>query len=142
MGEIYSEVNEILNLLGKYYIDRLPKKLYDLILNSKNNEYQAKFKSIEEISINNCNKEAIDMIALFHLNYWCENQEERQELNKKLSDNYIKNEEEKRTQFNPDKIFKNHNQKQEFATNTDMEKYKEPIFKKIIKLIKRIFSRA
>lgn len=137
MEEIYSEVNEILNLLGKSYIDRLPKKLYNLILESEDKEHKVKFKSIDEISINNCKKETIDIIALFHLNYWCENEEEKEELNKKLMDNYIINEQLKKEKFDLENIFKNKSKE----IMVEQEDKKELIEYKPQNFIQRLFNK-
>lgn len=137
MEEIYSEVNEILNLLGKSYIDRLPKKLYNLILESEDKEHKVKFKSIDEISINNCKKETIDIIALFHLNYWCENEEEKEYLNKKLMDNYIINEQLKNEKFDLENIFKNKSKE----IMVEQEDKKELIEYKPQNFIQRLFNK-
>lgn len=105
MEKIYSEVNEILNLLGSFYINMLPKDLYDLITNSKDKNYKVKFNSLENISTDNCSKEAIDMIALFHLNYWCTSEQEKENLNELLNNNYTQNEEAKKEKYNYNNLF-------------------------------------
>lgn len=141
MDKIYTEVNEILNLLGTSYIERLPKDLYSLILDSKDENYKANFSSIEDISTNNCSKEAIDMIALFHANYWCNNEEEKQTLNQTLNNNYIKNEKNKAEKYNYNNIFNQEENRNTENTNTLKTEDlvispKESFFKKIINKLK------
>ncbi len=46
------------------------------------------------------------MIALLHINYWCESKEEKEELNQIFENNFVKNEREKREKYNSDNIFK------------------------------------
>lgn len=134
MDKIYSEVNEILNLLGESYINKLPKDLYSLILDSKDKNYTAPFNSIEDISINNCSKEAIDMIALFHSNYWCVDDEEKQNLSKILNDNYIKNENSKKAKYDYN-IFNQENINQ--SQNKDLVvNHNQSFFHKIIAKLK------
>ena len=43
--ETYSEVYSILNLLGESYITKLPKSLYNMIIEEKLNEYNPKYSS-------------------------------------------------------------------------------------------------
>ena len=76
--EVYSEVYELLNIIGKEYIDKIPKKTYSLIENKMMKEYIPKFTD-NNVSIENASKEALSIIALFHLNYWCD-QKEKEEL--------------------------------------------------------------
>ena len=90
----------------------------------------------------NISKEALSMIALIHLNYWCENEQEKAELNRIFKENAIKNEEERRLKYSPDNIFKNKKEvvpKEETAKNIQMVEYKENVFKRIIDFIKSIF---
>ena len=87
-------------------------------------------------------KEALSMIALIHLNYWCENEQEKAELIKIFKSNDYKNEEEKRLKYSPDNIFKNKKEvvhKEEESQNMQMVEYKENVFKRIINYIKSIF---
>ena len=44
VNEIYSEVYSILNLLGDNYISRLPKKIYEIIENKRDFDYQEIYK--------------------------------------------------------------------------------------------------
>lgn len=144
MDKIYKEVYEILNLLGNTYISKLPTRLYSLICEFKSNDYNVKFNSLESISKNNCSKEAISMITLLHLNYWCRTEEEKKELEKMLNQNSIENENLKRKMFNPDTIFTNTKSKDINELSTEcisLIQYKhDTLFNKIKKIIKSIFK--
>lgn len=90
----------------------------------------------------NISKEALSMIALIHLNYWCENEQEKAELNRIFKENAIKNEEERRLKYSPYNIFKNKKEvvhKEEESQNMQMVEYKENVFKRVINFIKSIF---
>ena len=85
--ETYSEVYSILNLLGESYITKLPKSLYNMILEEKSNEYNPQYSSSIALEQQNIKKEALSMIALFHLNYWCNSQEEKGGLKALIKNN-------------------------------------------------------
>ena len=74
------------------------------------------------------------------MNYWCNSQEEKQELKDLFKENEIKYQAELREKYNPDNIFKNRNHSnpnEENITNEPVAliEYKESIFKKIINKI-------
>ncbi len=131
---IYTEVYNILNLLGKEYINKLPKSLYEIIEKNSIENRKIKYKSLDEINKNNVSKASISMIALFHINYWCENQEEKDSLNLIFKNNYINNENEKRKKYNPDNIFTKKSIKinNTEETNLPVTIKKESFFRKII----------
>ena len=143
--ETYSEVYSILNMLGENYIIKLPSKLYHMIKEEKSNEYNPQYDFRIALEQQNIKKEALSMIALFHLNYWCDSQEEKQELKDLFKENEIKYQAELREKYNPDNIFKNRNnstQKEESIENESVAliEYKENIFKKMINKILKFFK--
>ena len=87
--ETYSEVYSILNMLGETYIIKIPSKLYQMIKEEKLNEYNPKYDSTLALEQPNIKNETLSMIALFHLNYWCDSQEEKQELKDLFNENEI-----------------------------------------------------
>ena len=142
--ETYSEVYEILNLLGNDYITKLPKSLYAMIQEKRDINYNPKYDLTIPLNKQDVRKNTISIIALLHFNYWCINEEERNNLRKLFSDNEIKYQEETRKKYNPDNIFKVKEHKIEDIQkeeNTALIEYKETIFKKIINKIKRLFKR-
>ena len=108
--QIYAEVYGILNFLGEDYIKKIPHKLYRLIQDKKSKLVNIKYEKMEQIVEKNTSKEAISMIALLHLNYWCD-LEEKNVINLMLNKNYYLNEAEKKKKYDVDKIFKNSNNK-------------------------------
>ena len=87
----------------------------------------------------NISKESLAMIALFHTNYWCDTLTQKEELRKIFSDNFIKNEKEKREKYNPDNIFKK--RKRVAQEKVELIQYKENIWKRIINKIKHIINK-
>lgn len=140
--EIYSEVYNILNLLGENYIQKLPVSLFNMIKEEKRQDYNPKYDSKINLEQQNIKRETLSMIALFHLNYWCNSDEEKNELKTLFKTNEEKYQAEIREKYNPDNLFKKRSLQQEESTITNevaMVEYKEPLFKRIINKIKRIF---
>ena len=135
--EIYSELYSVLNLLGKSYIEKLPKQLYQLIENSRNPNYLPKYSFNEPLVNQNINKKTISMLALIDLNYWRKDNTEKQELvdiltrNKKMVDEY------QSIKYNTDNLFKNHRVvEQKPIQDVKIAKYKENFWTKIKKILK------
>ena len=62
--EIYSEVYQVLNLLGNEYINKLPNSLLNMLKEKRNINYNPQY--IEDIPLNkqNIRKETLAIIAL------------------------------------------------------------------------------
>ncbi len=142
--EIYSEVYGILNMLGNNYIMKLPSSLYKMIEEEKSNEYNPKYDSKIALEEQNIRRESISMIALFHLNYWCSSNKEKENLRTIFKDNETKYQTELRQKYNPDSLFKRQSSEQSeqkessIAKEVAMVEYKESILKKFINKIKNI----
>lgn len=146
--EIYSEVYSVLNMLGDSYITKLPSSLYKMIKEEKLKEYNPDYDSNIALEQQNIRKESISMIALFHLNYWCNSEEEKNELKTLFKANEEKYQAEIREKYNPDDIFKNKKQNYIEETkhteeNTSMiAVQEEKWYKKIFNLIKNLFKKV
>ena len=137
--EIYSEVYQVLNLLGNEYIDKLPNSLFNMLKEKRNTNYNPQY--IEDIPLNkqNIRKETLAIIALLHLNYWCDNEKEKLELKQILKNNEDRYQQELRNKYNPEDIFKKNKQENIVENQVSMIEYKEPLFKRFISKIKSIF---
>jgi len=142
--EIYSEVYQVLILLGNEYIDKLPSNLFDMLKEKREVSYTPQYLEDIPLPQQNIKKETMSIITLLYINYWCANENEKLEIKQILKDNEDKFQEELREKYNPDNIFKKHNQEPKNTENnienkTSMIPYKESIFKKIVNKIKSIF---
>ncbi|MBD8922352.1 hypothetical protein EGR52_02885 [bacterium] len=140
--EIYSEVYSILSLLGESYIKKLPVSLFNMIKEEKRQDYNPKYDSKINLEQQNMKRETLSMIALFHLNYWCNSDEEKNELKTLFKTNEEKHQAEIREKYNPDNLFKKRSTQQEEYVVTNevaMVEYKEPFLKRIFNKIKRMF---
>lgn len=141
--EIYSELYQILTLLGEEYIEKLPHNLPKLLEEKRNLEYIPQYTGKIPFNQQQVRKETLAILALIHLNYWCEDDEEKQKLLQMLNKNEQSFQEELREQYNPDEIFKDRKrtgilQEQE---NMALVLIKENWCKKIINKIKDIFKK-
>lgn len=137
--EIYSEVYQVLNLLGNEYIDRLPKSLFNMLEEKRNINYEPKYTEDLPLNKQNIKKETLSIIALLHLNYWCENVNEKNELSQMFKNNEDRYQDELRKKYDPDNIFKKHIQENIIKNEISLVEYKESIFKRLINKIKSLF---
>ena len=137
--EIYSEVYQLLNLLGNEYIDKLPKSLFNMLREKRNINYEPKYTEDLPLNKQNIKKETLSIIALLHLNYWCENVNEKNELNQMFKNNEDRYQDELRKKYDPDNIFKKHIQENIIKNEVGLVEYKESIFKRLINKIKSFF---
>ena len=140
--ETYSEVYSVLNMLGDKYIKRLPTSLFNMIVKEKKQDYNPVYDSKKNLEEQNIKRESISMIALFHLNYWCDSEEEKKQLNALFKNNYDKKQTELREKYNPDNIFKKEEPKieTEVQNNVAVIEYKKTIFDKFLNKIKQFFN--
>ena len=92
----------------------------------------------------NVSKKALSMVALIHLNYWCDSVEEKNELKKIFKENEEEKNKKLREEYSIENLFnKNMNKidnqsNEELKTNALMEVKEENIIKKIFTFYKII----
>ena len=138
--EIYSEVYSLLKLLGENYIKKLPVDLFEMIGEERNKNYNPRYNWQISLEKQKIKKETLSMIALLHINYWCNSDKEKSELQEIFKTNEEKYQEEIREKYNPDNIFKSLDLKQEKKT-TEMIiiKEKKSFIERLLNKIKNIF---
>lgn len=159
--ETYSEVYSVLELLGEDYISKLPSKMYNMIEEERLKEYNPSYSM--PLKNESIKKEALAIIAVLHLNYWCETEEEKSRLNNLFENNYTKyqdelrniyivNNNEKETEKETEKYMENNNNNVNMSTsttnsnnNTDIKEYNDNnvtgFFKMLINKIKYFFKK-
>lgn len=136
----YAEIDEILNLLEDDYRERVPKKVRDFFKEEKIKDYHPEIDIEKPLIEQNLKRETMVLLAILNLNYWCENEEEKQRFLNELD----KNEEKKKEleeKYNPDNLFK---KKQDESTENNLQivEYKKPNFIQILLTkIKKILKR-
>lgn len=141
----YAEIDEILNLLEDKYREKVPEKVRTFFKEEKMVDYKPTIDVNTPLIQQNLKRETIVLLAILNINYWCENEEEKQFFLNELA----KNEEEKKRleeKYNPDNLFKNNNDvspdKIVEPQNISMVEYKKQgIFKRILDKITRFFKK-
>lgn len=145
--QAYSEIDEFLSLLTKEQINKIPLKLRDFFKEEKDKEYKKQIYSEIPIKDQNLKRETLAIIAMLNLQYWCEDEKEKERLRKIYAQNEKIYQETLQIKFNPDNIFKNRQDISRDFNNTDtgstaIIEFKEKSFlKKIFDKIKKIFNR-
>ena len=144
----YAEVDEILPFMEDVYIDKIPKKLRELFKNERLEDYKPNIDPKIPLDEQKLQKKTFSILAMLNLNYWCEDEKEKQDLIAIYSENDRKKE-ELREKYNLDNLFKKKETEQKIeepqkntAENTVLVEYKEEkFFKKLIKKIMNFFKR-
>ncbi len=140
----YAEVDAILNLLEDKYKEKVPEKVRTFFKEEKMVDYTPTIDVNIPLIQQNLKRETIVLLAILNINYWCENEEERQSFVNELA----KNEEEKKKleeKYNPDNLFKNKQKEiidENLQTGQELIIYKETNFiSKLLNKIKQLFKK-
>lgn len=135
----YSEIDEFLGLLSEEQRNKIPKKLREFFKEEKDQEYKKGINLNIAIKNQDLKEETLGIIALLNLQYWCEDENEKQRLKEVYAKNEQVYQEMLQVTFNSDNIFNERTsniekeQKQDEATR--LVEYKEPMIKRIFNKI-------
>lgn len=139
----YAEVDEILNMLEIEAVEKIPLKVREFFKNEKDKNYIPKTsEDLSEFNNMELRRETICLLTILELNYWCENEEEKQVILNELKENDKIKEDELRERYNPDNIFKNKVNENINSESVALIEYKERsiikrVFDKIFRFLKR-----
>ena len=146
-SKVFSEVDAFLDIIDEEYKNKIPEKLRNLYKENKDKSYTPVYDASIPIEKQSIRKETIAMIALLHLNYWCDTEDEKKELRNLFLENEKKYKKIKNEKYNPDNLFKNvfENKQKETEEKDEQSKYmveyKEPFYIKIMNFLKKLFSK-
>lgn len=100
----YAEVNYIINHMNERYFDKIPQKIKDFLYIVKDDSYETTIKIDPAMPLTKqgISQYALEVIAIFHLKYWCENDEVKRNLLNRIEDNHKKFEEQLRAKYSSD----------------------------------------
>lgn len=84
---MYAELSEILKMMEPKEVNKIPKKLLEVIEKEKSNTYIPNYDSKIELNSQSIKKETLAMLALLYINYWCEDENEKKEYLKLIEKN-------------------------------------------------------
>ena len=138
------QINEILKYMEPNLKARIPKKFISYFENNKSQEYNWNIDKSLPLEKQDLLPTTKEILAVLYKDFICDDVE-RVKLEKTLSNNEIKYQEELRKKYNPDNIFKDRQKSTEYVEtqkeNTEIAAYKESFFSKIISKIKLIFHK-
>lgn len=141
----YKQLITILNNMEPEYKEKIPKKLMKLFEENSAEDYEFHLDLTRPLQEQELNSKTLALLAMLNLNYWCETEEEKQELIKHYTENERKYQEELRKKYNTDNIFQKNNRenKQEETTEEQVAlvEHRESVIRKLINKIKSIFHR-
>lgn len=146
LSNVYSEVYAVLSLMELQYIDKIPNQLIELVKSEKNEKYAPNIIIDKPLDEQGLQRKTLAFLAMLNLNYWCENEKEKQELLEMYSENDRIAETELQEIYNPENIF--HKKKQEKINSDEKQENKQmieseekSILKKILKKIMNFFKK-
>lgn len=101
----YTEVDYVLKHMNEKYISKLPQTLLTFFETMKDPDYEVYVNPYKPLQNQGLQKYALEIIALLHVKYWCENKERKEELLEKMRANQEKFEAQLREKFSTDKLF-------------------------------------
>ena len=137
--QTYAELDEFLELLYEKTRNEVPTKLRDFFKKEKDNNYHKGINPDIPIKEQNLKKETLALIALLNLQYWCKDEKEKERLKQVYTSNENKYQEELRERYNPDKIFKNTNDKKAKENVTLVEVKEAKWYKKLFNFFRKLF---
>lgn len=122
------QINEILKYMEPNLKARIPKKFISYFENNKSQEYNWTIDKSLPLEKQDLLPTTKEILAVLYKDFICDDVE-RVKLEKTLSNNEIKYQEELREKYNPDNIFKDRQKNTEYVEtqkeNTKMATYKE-----------------
>ena len=103
----YAEVDYIINHMNEKYIEKVPKKILNFFSELKDPNYEDKVNPYIPLQKQGLKRYTLEIIALLHLKYWCEDEERKKELYGIMLRNQEKLEEQMRDKYSVEKLFDN-----------------------------------
>lgn len=76
----YAEVNYIIHHMNEKYLEMIPKQLVKFFESFSNPNYKVNINPHIPLDRQGLQRYSLEIIAILHLKYWCENEERKQEL--------------------------------------------------------------
>lgn len=143
----FAEIDIILNLLDVEYSNKIPGELKYTFNTQKDINYQKEIDVKRPLAEQNLTKETLAILALLRYEYWCNSEEEKEQLLKQYCENDIKEDIEYKRKYNPNNLFKEEKERLEKIVEETKkeqalaEKNNESFFSKLLIKIKSIFKK-
>ncbi len=113
----YAELLEILSCMEDEYTSKIPKKLIAVFKENASDSYKKHIDVTKPLEEQEISQKTAALIGMLTLQYWCESEEQKQELINIFKENERIYQENLRKKYNPDNIFNNNPSKEDIAEN-------------------------
>ena len=138
--QAYSEVHEFLELLSEEQRQKIPIAHRVLFDNERDKEYVKNIDISIPLKEQELKEETLAILALFYLQYWCEDEEEKEQLKAIYAKNEAVYQSMLSQKYNSKDIF---NKKEDHSIENNNEiqisDSEQTIFKRIINIIIKLF---
>lgn len=138
---MYAELSEILKMMEPEEVNKIPKKLLEVIEKEKSNTYIPNYSSKIELNSQNIKKETLAMLALLYINYWCEDENEKKEYLKLIEKNEQKYQVELNKKTDITKFFESEKKERTQEQSLTVVENKN-LITKIIEKIKKLWKKS
>ncbi len=103
----YAEVDYIINHMNIKYKEMVPEKMLAFFNDFKDPNMEIQIDPYVPLQNQGLSRYSLEIIALLHLKYWCENEERKQELYNIMLRNQEKLDAQMKERFSVDNLFEN-----------------------------------
>lgn len=138
--DVYSEVYSVLNLLGDYFIEKIPVDTYKMIKEKRNKDYNPIYNLNISLDKQKISRRSLSVIALFDVNYWS-GIERKSILKEMFKQNGIQRQNELSEKYKTEDMFKTIVRENKNTGEEIIVKEEKNIFYKILDKIKNLFKK-
>lgn len=103
----YTEVDYIIHHMNEKYVNKLPKNLLNFFDTIQDPEYEIYVDPHKPLQNQGLQKYTLEIIALLHVKYWCEDPERKEELLGRMKENQMRFETQWKEKISTDEKFQN-----------------------------------
>lgn len=105
--QAYAEVDYIINHMNEKYREKVPQKMRDFFHDLRDPNHEIHINPYVPLQKQGLQRFTLEIIALLHLKYWCEDEERKKELYGLMLRNQEKLEAQMREKYSVEKLFDN-----------------------------------
>lgn len=122
----YAEVDYIINHMNEKYIKKVPEKIKVFFSKFKDPNYEVKINPYIPLENQGLQRYSLEIIALLHLRYWCEDEKRKQELYEIMIENEEKLESHIQEKLSVDEMLDEQFTMKEENEEVEEEDYSKP----------------
>ena len=103
----YAEVDYIISHMNEKYREKVPEKMLNFFHDYKDPNHEVKVDPYVPLQKQGLKRYTLEILALFHLKYWCEDEERKKELYGLMLENQERLENQMREKYSVEKLFDN-----------------------------------